>query len=282
MKLIPLALALFLSTPAFGQDAKPEPLSAIYEAAVAKKDDAAIEAAFKARRFEVINVVDGYLEGWLGNVEGSANPKAENPQLLLDQALDAASRADKALGGDGYTRYAKAWAGWTPEQQKQFRQGQQEYGAGRTAQKDKKLDEAKKHYAASLGLAAPLGDMWGEAQAHQSLGDLAVGEGKFDVAIDHFKKAKTVYASIRHQGGMRSMRALAAAYEKSGNHAAARAELESMVKIATEAQLPQSMFAPVKKDLARICGALGDAEAAKRYEAEAAAIEAATPKKQDG
>lgn len=285
MKTIRLAvLALALAAPALAQDSGPPPLDALYEGALAKKDDAAIESAFRERPFEVILLVDGYLEAWLTNVEGKAEGerKVADPKTLLDKALDSAARADKALGGTGYTRYAKAWAGWSAEQQKQFRRGQQEYGAGRNAQKEKKLAEAKQHYETSLGLAAPLGDLWGEAQAHQSLGDVAMGEDRVDAAIQHFTKARDVYAGIRHQSGMRSMRALAAAHEKKGDHAKARAELESMVKIATDARLPRTMAAPVLKDLARICAALGDAEAAKKYEAEAAAIEAAAPKKNGG
>lgn len=282
MKTIRLAiLSLALAAPSFAQDSGPPPLDALFEGAIGRKDDAAIEGAFRERPFEVILLVDGYLEAWLSNVEGKAEGEAKvaDPKTLLDKALDSAARADKALGGDGYTKYAKAWAGWTPEQQKQFRQGQAEYGAGRAAQKDKKLAEAKKHYENSLGLAAPLGDLWGEAQAHQSLGDVAMGEDRVDAAIEHFTKAKTIYASIRHQGGMRSMRALGVAHEKKGEHAAARKELEAMLKIAADAKLPRATGGPVLKDLARICAALGDAEAAKKYEAEAAAIEAAAPKK---
>jgi len=264
-----LALSLMLSSSLAAQEgaAKLEPLDAIYEAAVAKKDDAAIESAFKARRFEVINLVDGYLEGWLSNVEGSAKEKAADPQVLMDRALDAAARGDKALGGDGYTRYAKAWKNWTPEQQKQFRKGQEEYQAGRGLQKEKKLADAKARYEASLALAAPLGDLWGEAQAHQSLGDLAFGEEKFDVAIEHHKKGKAIFGSIRHQGAFRSYRALANAYEKKGDLKAARKELEEMVSVATEAKLPHATIGPVHKDLARVCRALGDEDAAKAHEA---------------
>jgi tetratricopeptide (TPR) repeat protein len=281
MKITRLAvLALALASPVFAQnEARPEPLGAIYERAIAAKDEAAISEAFKARRFEVINFIDGFLETWLANIEGSAQEKVAEPKVLLDTALDAAARADKALGGDGYSRYAKAWAGWTPEQQKQFRQGQGEYGAGRAAQKEKKLDEAKKQYQASLDLAAPLGDLWGEAQAHQSLGDLAFGANDYATAIEHFGKAKASYGAINHQGGLRAMRAIGQAHEKQGKLEDARKELESMTAIATAANLPKQTVGPVYKDLARICAALGDEAAAKTYTEQAAAIEAANAKK---
>ncbi len=247
----------------------------VYAAALAKKDDAAIEKLFKERPYEVIGMIDGHLETWLANVEGKAegNEKVANPQSELDAAIEAAARADKALGGDGYSRYAKAWKGWTADQQKQFRKGQEEFHAGQSAQKAKNLDEAKKHYDESLKLAAPLGDLWGEAQAHQALGDLAFGANDFDGAIAHHKKGAEIFGSIRHTGMLRSYRALGSAYQKKGDNKSAREQLEKMLKIAEEAHRPKKQAVPVMKDLAKICADLGDAAAAKKYEAEAAAIE---------
>lgn len=253
------------------QQNEPPSLDEVFAAAAEKNDEAAIDAAFKGRPYEVIYVVDGLLESWLAQVEGSAQEKVEKPEALLERALLAAKHGDKAFATDAYSRYANAWKGWSEEQRKQFRQGQQEFGAARQAAKEKKLDEAKTHYEASLKLAEPLGDLWGIAQAHQGLGDLAMGTKNYDAAIKHHEEGAKIFGSLRHSGMLRSHRALAIAYEAKKDLKSARMHLETMVRVAEEAGRPEAAT-PVKADLVRICRELGDEEAAKKYEA-------ASPKK---
>jgi tetratricopeptide (TPR) repeat protein len=186
----------------------------------------------------------------------------------MELALKAAERADAVFQVDAYSRYVGAWQAWTPGQRRQFREGQEAHAEGRAKQREKDYDAARAAYERSLDLADPLGDLWGTAQAEQALGDLAMGRGDFDEAIRRHLRALEIFGSLRHTGMLRSCRALGAAYEKTDRLADARAVLERMVAAAKEAGREEAA-APVKADLGRICRALGDEEAAKRYEAEA-------------
>ena len=121
--------------------------------------DAEIERLLRGRPYEVIGLVDGYLEGWLASQENPgapAEPGAKAPARMLELAQDAAKRADATFKTDAYSRYANAWKGWSAEQRLQFREGQKQYGLGREAMRAKKLDEAKRNpsITATMGLQA--------------------------------------------------------------------------------------------------------------------------------
>jgi tetratricopeptide (TPR) repeat protein len=247
---------------------EPPSLDQLFEEALAKQDEDAITASFRDRPFEVILLVDGYLEAWLSNVEGKAEKPVAKPEELLDRGLLAAKHADRVFEGDAYTRYASAWKGWSEKQRKQFRAGQEEFYGGRALQKEKEYDDAKARYERSLEIASPLGDLWGIAQAHQALGDLAIGRDDLEVAIRHHTEAAKIFGSLRHAGMLRSHRALATVYEKKGDVKQARAELEKMLTAAIEARRPDAAK-PVRADLVRLCRVLGDEAAAKKYEDEA-------------
>jgi tetratricopeptide (TPR) repeat protein len=260
--------------------AEPEAIDVVYERLLAAKGDAEIERLLRGRPYEVIGLVDGYLEGWLASQENPgapAEPGAKAPARMLELAQDAAKRADATFKTDAYSRYANAWKAWSAEQRLQFREGQKQYGLGREAMRAKKLDEAKAAFAASLKLADPLGDLWGIAQAEQSLGDVAAGAAAgaadaaakktlLDEAIAHHKRGAQVFGELRHPGVLRSLRALGNLHEQAGDLKAARFALERMMDVAAEAQRLDNT-GPVKKDLARLCRALGDEDAAKKWDA---------------
>src|SRR5690606_41029384 len=102
-------------------------LQATYERVAASEDPAAVAKLFEERRYEVIYLVDGYLEAWLKQTELPVAERMERPESLLDAGIAAAAAADAAFGGDAYTRYAKAWQAWTPEDRVRFRDGEKEF-----------------------------------------------------------------------------------------------------------------------------------------------------------
>lgn len=279
MFLIASALACSLLLQAQSDE---ESMNPAFEAAAIKHDAPAIDALFKSRPYEVIFLIDGYLEGWLAAQEkGKPDVKneeekgaPENPDDLLAFAILGADRADAVFGVDAYSRYAKAWKGWSDEQRKQFREGQSEFHAGSEAKRAHDNDKAKEHFEKSLGLAAPLGDLWGEAQAHQALGDLCFGKDDFKGCEEHHAKALAIFGSLKHPSELRSLRALGQAHEKMGKADVARKDLEKMLEIGKEAKRPESMMAPVLADLARLCRALKDEKAAADYDARAKAAQA--------
>lgn len=260
----------------------PESIDRLYEELERKADADGIAALFRARPFEVILLVDGYLEAWLSEQEKPAAERVANPERPLELAKAAAASADALFQTDAYSRYAKAWESWTDDQRVQFRQGQHEYQAGREAQQAKNYDAARAAYQQSLDLARPLGDLWGIAQAEQRLGDLAVGRGEIEEATRRHRAALDIFGALRHTGMIRSCRALATFHEQAQELSEARALLERLLVAADEAGRPE-VAGPVRTDLVRICRALGDEEAAQRHAAsEAAAAGKATRDGHDG
>lgn len=271
------ALSIAVASPLLqGED----DLGAAVEKALAAGDEPGAEALLKGRPYEVIFVVDGNLEGWLANEEKPAEQRDPKAAEMLERAVKIAALADRALGVKAYSRYANAWKGWSAAQRLQFREGQQLYGQARAAQKEKKYAEAAEFFQKSLAKAEPLDDLWGMAQAHQALGDLAMGEKKFDVAVAEHEKALELWSALRHVSMLRSCRALGQACEQLGKLDAAKQHLEQMLASAAEAgRADAKTTGPVHTDLARICRALGDEAAAKDHEEKAAAAAAATEPK---
>ncbi|MBI4878349.1 MAG: tetratricopeptide repeat protein [Planctomycetes bacterium] len=171
------------------------------------------------------------------------------------------------FSSDSFSRYAAAWRGWSAEERAGFRQGRDAFLRGREAQKEKRYDEAREAYAAALAAAEPLGDLIGVAQAEQALGDLAVGAGRLEEAVQRHERARDIFAALRHQAMLRSCRALGFVHEKLGDLAAARINLERMLEAAREARHDSDTLA-VRATLARLCRELGDEEAAEGYERE--------------
>lgn len=231
-------------------------LKSRYEAATAAGDSESVDALLKERRFEVIYLVDGYLEGWLKQTEAPAAERMERPETLLEAGIAAAAAADRAFGGDAYTRYAVAWKEWSPEQRLEFREGQKKFYAGREAQKEKRYEKAGALYGESLALADPLKDLWGIAQAEQALGDLAIGAGRLEDAVRHHRRARDVFLSLNHPRVLRSLNALGMVQERTGDLAAAERNLEEMLRLAKLVDR-ETDTTKVEESLARIRNAMG-------------------------
>lgn len=236
-----------------------------YERTVEAGEDAAVTALLKEHRFEVIFLVDGYLEGWLKQTETPEAERMKNPESLLRMGIEAAEFADAALGGDAYLRYATAWKRWSAEDRLSFREGQKRFYAGREAQKEKRYERAAELYRESLALAEPLGDLWGIAQAEQALGDLAIGAGDPAAATARHQKASEVFGSVNHPKVLRSLNALGMLHEQAGELPEARQSLEEMLRLATLVDHTTDT-SKVRASLARVCRAMGDEGAAENYE----------------
>lgn len=277
MKVAALVLSLVISALAHSQVGKfPISLRETYELAKGQGDDTAIETALQAKPFAVIRLIDGYLEEWLAKVDEPVQDAqvAAQAGILIENAQDVAARASKLFESDAYSTYVRAWTAWTKLQRDQYRIGRGRFQEASKALVEKRYDDASDVYSDLLRVGAELGDLVGEARAHHSLGGLDLRAEDIQSAIDHFRHAKRIFASVHEQGGVGSVRALANAFEKDGQFAAARIELETVITMITENGSPREAVGPeVMRDLARVCIASGDTEAASRYEAEASALE---------
>lgn len=263
MNLFPLILMGVVFAPmGIAQDRTPS-MQELFEEQLSQSD---VETLFRSRPYEVIYLVDGYLEAWLARQESGVPGDDPEVQRLMNLALKSALSADAVFERDTFTRYANAWKGWSADQRAQFRKGQAEYGAGRDAQRQKKYAEAREHYEKSLQLAGSLGDTWGEAQAQQALGDLTVGEGKFEEAAACHEAGRDHFMSIMHPSLLRSLNALGHIREQQGKLKAARENLEAMLLVAERSGRDVDATA-VYESLARICRSQDDADAVLRYEA---------------
>lgn len=147
------------------------------EACLDKKDTKTIVQAFKDNEEDVLPFFDEYLEGGLAAIE--KNEPAEVSKERFAKGVAFAKLADEALGGSVFSNYASAFAAWKPEQQKHFREGQNEYRTGSKVIA-KQPEQALVHFKKSLVLCEPLGDAWGQAMclskiaaAHAAMGNHA-------------------------------------------------------------------------------------------------------------
>ena len=147
------------------------------EACLDKKDSKTIVQAFKDNEEDVLPFFDEYLEGGLAAIEKN-EPRAVTDERFA-RGVAFAKLADEALSGNVFSNYANAFAAWKPEQQKQFREGQNEFRKGREVLA-KQPEQALVHFKKSLVLCEPLGDAWGQAMclskiaaAHAAMGNHA-------------------------------------------------------------------------------------------------------------
>lgn len=193
MLLIPCALVLLAPSspaPASMASALSSPLAhsspahqegedfvARYHAAFESRDADALGALWVAEPGRVLVTIDADLEASLSVWEASPEePDQEAIDGLLERALFGAEVASAALGEPIFADYASSFAGWTPEQKRQFRAGQKAYGDSRRAGGAGELDASLAKARECVKCAEPLGDWWGtamgllaEAQALQSL-----------------------------------------------------------------------------------------------------------------
>ncbi|MHC4376110.1 MAG: Cif family virulence factor [Planctomycetota bacterium] len=164
----PAALDAALSAPferALHSRQEGEDFVARYHAAFEARDADALGALWASDPGRVLVTIDADLEASLSVWEG-----------LLERAQFGAEVASSTLGEPIFADYASSFAGWTPEQKRQFRAGQKAYGDSRRAGGAGELETSLAKARECVQCAEPLGDWWGtamgllaEAQALQSL-----------------------------------------------------------------------------------------------------------------
>ncbi len=141
----------------------------------------------------VLSFVDSYLEGGLKMIEdGKSESDARDS---FRKGLEFAKLADRAFNEMIFSQYAASFGSWSPSEQKQFRQGQAEFGAGRKIKDDPAASLL--HYQKSLELSKPLNDSWGMAMAYFS-----IAKSEFDLG-NHDKSREAAMKSSELNGRLR-------------------------------------------------------------------------------
>jgi hypothetical protein len=176
----PAALDAALSAPferALHSRQEGEDFVARYHAAFEARDADALGALWASDPGRVLVTIDADLEASLSVWEAnSEDPDQASIDGLLERAQFGAEVASSTLGEPIFADYASSFAGWTPEQKRQFRAGQKAYGDSRRAGGAGELETSLAKARECVQCAEPLGDWWGtamgllaEAQALQSL-----------------------------------------------------------------------------------------------------------------
>jgi len=134
------------------------------EKMLADGDKEMIVQVFRRNSDNVISFVDQYLEGGLKLIETSQD--TEGALKSFRTGIAFAKLADEAFPGKTYAEYAASFASWSPTEQKQFREGQAAYKAGRMAADP---TEALQNYRRALRLAKGLNDLWGVAMSQAAI-----------------------------------------------------------------------------------------------------------------
>ncbi|MBI3818970.1 MAG: hypothetical protein HY286_09800 [Planctomycetes bacterium] len=170
-------------------------LKSRFEELDGKGDKAGIVNLWKEHPHEALSVIDEYLEGALAKIEKGAAP-AEEIAKMHERAVRGALLIDEALGRPIFSDYASSYAGFTPEQQKQFRNGQKASGAARQAMKKKDYKTAKDESQKCIDFARPLGDWWGAASGYAGLADAQEALGEKDAALDSAQMARLLHNNL--------------------------------------------------------------------------------------
>jgi len=165
------------------------------EPMLAEESPRLIEATFARHPDAVLPFIDSYFEGGLAMIE-EGKPE-EDARASFRRGLAFAEIAAKAFDDDSIAQYAANFASWSPQEQKIFREGQKQFGAGRSALKDEKLDDARVCFTASRRAASRLGDLWGEAMALEGLASTELKAGRPMDANAAGRRSADLYQRLR-------------------------------------------------------------------------------------
>lgn len=167
----------------------------VLEALLAQDQTDRIVDWFKEHPDEALSFIDGYLEGALKLIE-EGRP-SEQARASFDKGVRFAALADRAFKETIFSQYASAFAGWDSKQQRQFREGQAKYKAGRAAEKEDEHTRALSAYHESLQLAEPLKDWWGQAMAWGGVGRTQLDMKDYAAAEVALGKAAEINGRLR-------------------------------------------------------------------------------------
>lgn len=194
-----LPSALALSPTTLGED--PPDVRGRFEALDDAGDQAGVEELWRAHPFEVLSVIDSYLEGSLAAIEAQKLARgSDEVRAMHERALRGARAADRAFGRALFLDYASSFAGWSAEQATAFRAGQQAFGEHRTALRAGELERALESARRCVELAEPLGDWWGTAMGLGGEGAALAALGRHEEALVPLARARV----LNHDLGLAS------------------------------------------------------------------------------
>jgi hypothetical protein len=169
------------------------------EAMLAQGDTAMVRAVFRRQEDQVLDFIDGYLEGGLKAIEdgqGSADAAAQ-AMAKFRTAIKFAELADQAFPGAELENYAASFASWSPKEQKMFREGQAAYKAGRQAKDDPA--KASGEYRRAVGIAERLGDSYGAALAYGALAAAELQRGNHEAVAEAARTASDINTKLKRR-----------------------------------------------------------------------------------
>lgn len=187
------AMQLFFLTTITADDAlEPKRM----EAMLKNGDDMWIVQTFSRHPSEVLGFVDQYLEGGLKTIEDGGD--VEKARESFRTGWKFALHADKAFGDEMFSKYAAAFGSWSPQEQKDFREGQSKY---KEARKTEDPQAAFELFQEARTLAAQLGDAWGAAMYQLGVAESLYKLGQFDQAANAGKQAVEIHGRLRLRVG---------------------------------------------------------------------------------
>ncbi|RKY20646.1 MAG: hypothetical protein DRQ55_07015 [Planctomycetota bacterium] len=172
-----------------------------YQRLFAVGDEAGMAQLWLANPGAILVTIDADLEAGLATWEQSpANPDAEAVAALHDRALWAAEVASRATGHPIFADYASAFVGFTTDQKRDFRAGQQAFGKARAAAGARDLEAALAAARECRDLALPLGDWWGGAMGLAMEGQMLLQLDRAAEAITPLEQARLIYADLGLSG----------------------------------------------------------------------------------
>lgn len=228
-----------------------------------------IVSLWKENPFQVLYIIDSYLEGSLklyeeaaGNPDGKPDEKAV--QAMHDRAHRGALAADAAFGRSIFSDYTCSFIGWDAAQKKDFRAGQKAFGAGRKAMKAKDYAKALDEGRRCLELAQPLGDWWGTAMGLTCMAEAHENLGQKKAAITAYGSARLIHHNLGLAGSeYRNLMAMARILEELGQISRALNSVDRALELGEKLGDSKNVVKLLEAKV-RVLEKSGNSEAAKK------------------
>ncbi len=168
-----------------------------YEQAVEARDREALAALWRERPDSILGLFDSDLELSLSVWEESPDsPDRERIDALHQRALVAASLASEVTGRGIFADYASSFVGWTDEQKRSFRAGQQAFGAARDALRSGDAEAALGFSVECRERALSLGDWWGTAMGLSVEAGALLRLDRHEDALASASRGRLIYSQL--------------------------------------------------------------------------------------
>ncbi len=222
-------------------------------------DDRWIVQTLRRYPSETLGFVDQYLEGGLKIIEEGGD--VEKARESYRTGLKFAEHADKAFGDELFSSYAAAFGSWSPQEQKEFREGQGKY---KEARKLEDSQAALALYQEARMAAAQLGDAWGAAMYQLGVAQSLLKLGRHDEASQAGKQAIEIHGRLRlRMGWVRSNLVVGKAMAETGPYNEAKDHLSRAWSTLVDKDKSE-LREEVRDALAGILEKTGDTEAAAK------------------